>query len=95
MFSAPDAQVLVGMLTLLGALAALWVQNRRTHRDNRNDHAETAAKVDLLVAGQAEIKDDLREVRADVRHHGDRLRSLEQLAAPPTKPTSRARKKAS
>ena len=39
----------------------------KVHKDNRGDHAETAAKVDELVNGQRHIAADVREVKADVR----------------------------
>jgi hypothetical protein len=81
-FTAPDAQVVVGFLVLIGSLAALWAQNRRTHRDNRSDHAETAQKVNRLLTGQTEIKADVAELHADVRDHGARLRVLEQIPHP-------------
>ena len=61
---------------LLGLLG-IYVQNRRLSNDQRSDHANTARKVDELVTGQAEIKADLRDVKDEVRSHGDRLRSLE------------------
>lgn len=61
---------------LLGLLG-IYVQNRRLSNAQRDDHANTARKVDDLVLGQAEIKADLRDVKDEVRSHGDRLRSLE------------------
>lgn len=95
-FSAPDATVIGSVLALVGALAALFVQNRRTHRDNRADHsvvaqvvADTAAKVDRLIDGQVEIKADVHDIKAEVRHHGERLRHLEAVATPKPKPTPR------
>lgn len=95
-----DAQVIVGLFVLIGTLAGLFVQNRRTHRENRSDHADTALavsdtarKVDRLLEAQATIGADVREVRSEVRSHGERLRHLEAVA--PTKPaTPRPRKKA-
>lgn len=93
-FTTADAQVIVGLFALVGSLAALFVQNRRTHRDNRADHAvvaqvvaDTAAKVDRLVDGQIDIKGDVADIKAEVRHHGERLRHLEAAATP--KPTQR------
>jgi uncharacterized protein HemX len=57
---------------------------QRVHEDNRNDHAQTAAKVDQLLVGQAEIKADLTDVKADVRElkatdrdHEHRIEALE------------------
>ena len=61
---------------LLGLLG-IYVQNRRLSNVQRDDHASTAKKVDDLVVGQAEIKADIRDVKDEVRSHGDRLRSLE------------------
>lgn len=93
-FADSDATVIVGLLMLVGTLAGLFAQNRRTHRDNRSDHAtvakvvaDTAAKVDRLVDGQIDIKADVLDIKADVRDHGDRLRHLET-------PVPRPRKKA-
>jgi len=98
-FTAPDAAVLGSVLVLVGTLAGLFVQNRRTHRENRSDHADTALavsdtarKVDRLLEAQATIGADVREVRAEVRHHGERLRHLEAVA--PAKPKPASRKKA-
>jgi uncharacterized protein (UPF0335 family) len=87
-----EAQVVVGLFVLIGTLAGLFVQNRRTHRENRSDHADTSAKVDRLLAAQGDIAADVREVKAEVRHHGERLRHLEAVV--PTKPKPTARKKA-
>jgi hypothetical protein len=94
-FSAPDAAVLGSVLVLIGTLAGLFMQNRRTHRENRSDHADTAAKVDQLLKAQgvigadvADVKADVIDVKAEVRDHGQRLRALEQPATP------RPRKKA-
>ena len=93
-FTAPDAAVLGSVLVLIGTLAGLFAQNRRTHRENRSDHADTAAKVDKLLKAQgiigadvADVKADVIDVKAEVREHGVRLRALEQ-------PTPRPRKKA-
>ena len=61
---------------LLGLLG-IYVQNRRLSAAQRTDHANTASKVDDLILGQAEIKADIRDVKDEVRSHGDRLRSLE------------------
>ena len=61
---------------LLGLLG-IYVQNKRLSNAQRHDHASTALKVDDLILGQAEIKADLRDVKDEVRSHGDRLRSLE------------------
>jgi|GEM_PF-3256616 len=86
-FSAPDAAVVGSVLVLIGTLAGLFVQNRRTHRENRSDHADTSAKVDRLLAAQSDIAADVRDVKSDVRDHGVRLRALE--AATTTKPAPR------
>ena len=78
-------------------LATIWLQ-ARVHRENRSDHAKTAATVDTIAAvvgdmraDQIEIKADLREVKSDLRDHSQRLRIVEAEPAP--KPT-RQRKKA-
>ena len=63
---------------LLGLLG-IYIQNRRLSNDQRSDHANTARKVDELVSGQAEIKADIRDVKDEVRSHGDRLRNLEHM----------------
>ena len=82
-----DAQVIVGLFVLIGTLAGLFVQNRKTHRENRSDHADTAAKVDRLLEAQGDIAADVRDVKSEVRFHGERLRVLEAAAKP--KPTPR------
>ena len=87
-----EAQVVVGLFVLIGTLAGLFVQNRKTHRENRSDHADTSAKVDRLLEAQGDIAADVREVKAEVRFHGERLRHLEAVA--PTKPKPAPRKKA-
>lgn len=87
LFADGDAQVMVALVSLVGVLAALWAQNRKTHRENRSDHADTSAKVDKLLEAQGDIAADVRDVKAEVRHHGERLRHLEAAATP--KPTSR------
>ena len=76
-------------------LATIWLQ-ARVHRDNRNDHAKTAATVDTIAAvvgdmraDQIEIKADLREVKSDLRDHSARLRIVEAEPAP--KPRARKR----
>lgn len=92
-FSEADAAVIGSVLALVGVLAALWVQNRKTHRENRSDHADTAAKVDQLLEAQGGIAADVRDVKADVRDHGHRLRTLE-TAVVPVKPKPAPRKKA-
>jgi hypothetical protein len=86
-----DAQVIVGLFVLIGTLAGLFVQNRKTHRENRSDHADTSAKVDRLLEAQGEIAADVRDVKSEVRDHGVRLRALEAVAKPAT---PRPRKKA-
>lgn len=87
LFADGDAQVMVALVSLVGVLAALWAQNRKTHRENRSDHADTSAKVDKLLEAQGDIAADVRDVKAEVRHHGERLRHLEAAATP--KPTPR------
>ena len=89
-----DAEVIVGLFVLIGTLAGLFVQGRKIHRENRSDHAvvaqvvaDTAAKVDRLIDGQIDIKADVSDIKAEVRHHGERLRHLEAAATP--KPTVR------
>lgn len=72
-------------------LATIWLQ-ARVHRDNRNDHAATAAAVDGIAAvvgdmraDQKEMRDDLRDVKADLRDHSQRLRIVEAEPAPTPK----------
>lgn len=93
LFADGDAQVMVALVSLVGVLAALWAQNRRTHRENRSDHADTAAKVDQLLEAQGVISADVRDIKADVRDHGQRLRALEAVVVP-AKPKPAPRKKA-
>lgn len=76
-------------------LATIWLQ-ARVHRDNRSDHAKTAATVDSIAAvvgdmraDQIEIKADLREVKSEIRDHSARLRIVEAEPAP--KPRARKR----
>ena len=85
-----DAQVIVGLFVLIGTLAGLFVQNRKTHRENRSDHADTSAKVDRLLEAQGDIAADVREVKAEVRFHGERLRVLEAAAKPKPAPRKKA-----
>lgn len=75
------------------------VVQAKVHRDNRSDHADTAAKVDAVLEAQgvmsadvAEVKVDMREMKADLRDHGARLRAVESPA--PAKPARAPRKKA-
>lgn len=90
LFADGDAQVMVAIVSLVGVLAALWVQNRRTHRENRSDHADTATKVDRLLAAQSDIAADVRDVKSDVRDHGVRLRALEAATTPKPAPRKKA-----
>lgn len=85
-----DAQVIVGLFVLIGTLAGLFVQNRKTHRENRSDHADTSAKVDRLLEAQGDIAADVRETKAEVRYHGERLRNLEAAAIPKPAPRKKA-----
>jgi uncharacterized protein YlxW (UPF0749 family) len=89
-FADGDAQVMVAIVSLVGVLAALWAQNRKTHRENRSDHADTSAKVDQLLEAQGDIAADVREVKAEVRFHGERLRVLEAAAKPKPAPRKKA-----
>jgi uncharacterized protein (UPF0335 family) len=91
-FTAPDAAVIGSVLVLVGTLAGLFVQQSRIHKDNRSDHLDTSRKVDRLLEAQGDIAADVRDVKAEVRHHGERLRNLEAVA--PTKPKPAPRKKA-
>ena len=90
LFADGDAQVMVALVSLVGVLAALWAQNRKTHRENRSDHADTSAKVDKLLEAQGDIAADVRDVKAEVRHHGERLRHLEAAATPKPAPRKKA-----
>jgi hypothetical protein len=89
--------IIVAVIGGAFGLATIWLQ-ARVHRDNRNDHAKTAATVDTIAAvvgdmrtDQIEIKADLREVKADLRDHSQRLRIVE--ADEPAEPPKRQRRK--
>ena len=96
--------IIVAVIGGVFGLATIWLQ-ARVHKDNRNDHAATAAVVQTtaaaveqlaeghkeLIAGQSEIKADLREVKADLRDHSQRLRIVE--ADEPAEPPKRQRRK--
>jgi hypothetical protein len=89
--------IIVAIIGGVFGLATIWLQ-ARVHRDNRNDHAKTAATVDTIAAvvgdmraDQIEIKADLREVKADLRDHSQRLRIVE--ADEPAEPPKRQRRK--
>ena len=89
--------IIVAIIGGAFGLATIWLQ-ARVHRDNRNDHAKTAATVDTIAAvvgdmraDQIEIKADLREVKADLRDHSQRLRLVE--AVEPVEPPKRQRRK--
>jgi hypothetical protein len=82
--TAPDADVIAALLALVGVLAGLWVQTRRIQRENRADHGQVSAASDRIEAALAELtaagremRDDVREIKAEVRSHGERLRRLE------------------
>lgn len=86
-FTDPDATIIVGLFVLIASLAGIFAQNKRNTKAQRADHASTASKVDDLVrtVGEMaesgrEIRDDVREIKAEVRDHGTRLRSLEHLS---------------
>jgi hypothetical protein len=89
--------IIVAVIGGVFGLATIWLQ-ARVHKDNRNDHAKTAATVDTIAAvvgdmraDQIEIKADLREVKADLRDHSQRLRLVE--AVEPVEPPKRQRRK--
>jgi hypothetical protein len=89
--------IIVAIIGGAFGLATIWLQ-ARVHRDNRSDHAKTAATVDTIAAvvgdmraDQIEIKADLREVKADLRDHSQRLRVVEHVDA--TEPPKRQRRK--
>ena len=90
--------IIVAVIGGAFGLATIWLQ-ARVHRDNRSDHAKTAATVDSIAAvvgdmraDQIEIKSDLREVKADLRDHSQRLRIVETEPAP--KPVRRKKESA-
>jgi hypothetical protein len=90
--------IIVAVIGGAFGLATIWLQ-ARVHRDNRSDHAKTAATVDSIAAvvgdmraDQIEIKADLREVKADLRDHSQRLRIVETEPAP--KPVRRKKESA-
>ena len=89
--------IIVAVIGGAFGLATIWLQ-ARVHKDNRNDHAKTAATVDTIAAvvgdmraDQIEIKADLREVKADLRDHSQRLRIVETVDA--AEPPKRQRRK--
>lgn len=67
--------VVVAVVGGFFGLATIWFQ-AKVHRENRSDHASTAAKVDALVEGQSDMAADLRDVKADVRETKHDLRAL-------------------
>lgn len=86
-FTDSDATIIVALISFVGGVIGLFVQNRRNTKAQRSDHAATADKVDKLVIAVEEmaesgreIRDDVREIKAEVRDHGQRLRSLEHLS---------------
>lgn len=83
-FADADAAVVGSILVLVGTLAGLWAQNRRTHRENRADHADVSLKVDELLHKQASIGADVLDVKADLRDHSARLRTIEATTLKPT-----------
>ena len=92
--------VYVAIVSGIFALATIVVQ-AKVHRDNRNDHADTAAKVDQLLEAQGvigtdlgEMKVDMREARAELRDHGARLRAIESPEPAPAPKPRPPRKKA-
>lgn len=87
--------IAVAVVSGVFGLATIVVQ-RRVHRDNRSDHAQTVAKVDELVSSVGaldakvdDVRADVREVKADLRDHSARLRVIEH-----PEPKPRTRKKA-
>ena len=86
------SSVLVAVVGGVFGIATIVIQ-ARVHRDNRNDHADTAHHVRKLIGSveslsetSVEIKQDVRDVKADLRDHHARLRLIETEArdAPPT-----------
>lgn len=80
----PQAEVIVAFIALLGTLVGLYIQNRRVHRDNRNDHHQTMANVKTLTDTVHSIHADVLDTKADVRiikttlvDHEHRLDDLE------------------
>jgi peptidoglycan hydrolase CwlO-like protein len=64
----PAVLLLAGtFVTTVGGVVVAVISNRKVHADNRSDHRETAAKVDVLLEGQSALAADLRDVKADVR----------------------------
>ena len=82
--SAAVATIIVSVVTVAGALLTVRMQ-RQIHDENRDDHGQTATKVDELLVGQREfradvrdIKMDVRELRAASRQHDKRIDDLEE-----------------
>lgn len=64
----PAVLLLAGtFLTTVGGIIVAVISNRKVHRDNRNDHQETAAKVDRLLDGHTDIGRKVDGLAADVR----------------------------
>lgn len=83
-----DASAIGAALVFVATMVGMWLQNRKTRRQNveqsevqRGDHAATAAMVREIRDDQREMKADLRDVKDEVRSHGDRLRNLEHMTA--------------
>lgn len=76
--------IVVAVITGTFGLVGTVLVQRRVHRENRSDHAQTVAKVDGLIGKVdtlgttvGDVRDDVRDMRADLRDHGTRLRHLE------------------
>ena len=62
-----QAGVVGALLAALAVAIPSWLTQRRVHRDNREDHASTAAVVAQIAVDMTEVKSDVRDVKADVR----------------------------
>lgn len=89
------ATVAAAFFTMLGvlvpALVALYMQQRKVHKDNRSDHAETSKKVDDLIGivtplsvnvssveSRLEmVQEDVKDMKYHLRDHSVRILNLE------------------
>ena len=68
--------IVVALITGTFGLLNIWFQ-RRVHRDNRNDHAETSERIRELTGHVRDVHDDVKDVRSTLRQHANRLFHLE------------------
>ncbi|NDD85622.1 hypothetical protein EBZ38_15275 [bacterium] len=81
---------IVAVITGVFGILTIWVQ-ARVHRDNRNDHAATAAVVQTTAAA---VELDRRAVRDQGRDQGRESRPQGPFATPADRRSRRARRAA-